>query len=342
MALAFNGKYFTAPHAGRQLRSDCDFLPVIWAHEGDAVLVDDIESAKAHLRRLGIDSSKYELVTKQLPRRLNRIKSIEPWGWDEAIAFKLGRLGISADLLPSHAQIASWRELSSRRFAALALHDVCERLQSRHCAVVGSATYVTQAEDIKEMLHSQPKSVIKAPWSSSGRGIRYVQDQLDPSIERWAENVISQQGGIMIEPYYNKVKDFGMEFTVRDGQITYNGLSIFSTVHGAYTGNVIANEAYKQEALSAYLSPDVLKEVRNVIKEVLEPSLSNYNGCFGVDMMIVRDNNENLLLHPMVEINLRRTMGHVALALSERKPSTHAIMRIVYEGTRYHLRLLRM
>ena len=35
IALAYDNKYFTAPHAGRQLRNDLDYLPVLWAAEGE-------------------------------------------------------------------------------------------------------------------------------------------------------------------------------------------------------------------------------------------------------------------------------------------------------------------
>ena len=45
IALAANLKNFTAPHAGRQLRSDMGYLPALWAHEDDAILVGDKEYA---------------------------------------------------------------------------------------------------------------------------------------------------------------------------------------------------------------------------------------------------------------------------------------------------------
>ena len=50
LALAANLKQFTAPHAGRQLRSDLAFIPALWAEEGDLVLVDDIDFAKNRVR----------------------------------------------------------------------------------------------------------------------------------------------------------------------------------------------------------------------------------------------------------------------------------------------------
>ena len=39
-----------------------------------------------------------------------------------------------------------------------------------------------------------------------------------------------------------------------------------------------------------------------------------YTGPFGVDMMILN----NGYIHPCVELNLRQTMGHVALALTQK------------------------
>ena len=59
-----------------------------------------------------------------------------------------------------------------------------------------------------------------------------------------------------------------------------------------------------------------------------------------MDMMIVRGG----LLHPCVEINLRNTMGHVALILEQRYNPTgdddiRGVMRVVYDGSNYKLRI---
>ena len=63
----------------------------------------------------------------------------------------------------------------------------------------------------------------------------------------------------MIEPQYNKVCDFGMEFMAMDnGRVAYLGLSLFSTVHGAYTGNVIASEAVKRDMMARYVPLELL------------------------------------------------------------------------------------
>jgi hypothetical protein len=57
-----------------------------------------------------------------------------------------------------------------------------------------------------------------------------------------------------------------------------------------------------------------------------------YTGPFGIDMMIVaRPDRQGLLLHPCVEINVRRTMGHVALSLSPSGNAPVQLMRIEHD-----------
>ena len=52
IALAAGLSNFTAPYAGRKLRTNLAYLPALWAAEGDVVLVDDVEQAVSGYRRL--------------------------------------------------------------------------------------------------------------------------------------------------------------------------------------------------------------------------------------------------------------------------------------------------
>ena len=47
-------------------------------------------------------------------------------------------------------------------------------------------------------------------------------------------------------------------------------------------------------------------------------------------------------LHPCVEINLRRTMGHVALSLSPTDDDIVRVMRIDYSENNYLLKINRL
>lgn len=124
------------------------------------------------------------------------------------------------------------------------------------------------------------------------------------------------------------------------GQVRYLGLSLFHTQNGAYTGNILASEDEKQEMISRYVSIELLDAVREKICSYLGALYKGrYAGPFGVDMMVVRGEDEqHFLLNPCVEINLRRTMGHVALALSGQVVSDH-VMRVEYSDNTYKLKI---
>ena len=336
LALAANLDKFTAPHAGRQLRNDLSFIPAVWAEEGDFVLVDDIDCARDKVRHLLGSSDKVEFITKpQLTKVFHDtmlVDSIHPWGWNAALVYELKRMDCPDIMLPTQDTLDKLRILSSRQWAA-------EHLQE-------GVTYASSIDEVRQVIANMDKAVVKAPWSCSGRGVRYVtrQDfrngQDYTAFERWASNVIYQQGGVTIEPYYNKVKDFGMEFEVCNGKVEYRGLSLFQTIKNAYTGNVLATEEEKREMLQAYVDGNLLDEIRQSIIARMTPVLKDtYNGPFGIDMMVYGNGNSGFSVNPCVELNLRRTMGHVALDLGVKETQTPSLMRVEYDGNRYHLRV---
>ena len=150
-------------------------------------------------------------------------------------------------------------------------------------------------------------------------------------VDNWIRNVIKQQGSVMVEPYYNKVKDFGMEFEcLANGLVCYQGLSLFHTKNGAYIGNLLATEEAKRALMARYLPLELLDNIKQRIMDNVQ--LDDYQGPFGIDMMIVNSQlstvNSQLLLHPCVELNLRRTMGHVALSLTPTDDDIRKVMHI--------------
>ena len=338
LALAANQSNYTAPHAGRQLRNDLSFIPALWADKGDFVLVDDIDSAYDKVRHLGAELvGKVEFITKlQLEKVFQGsflIDSVHPWGWDKAIVSELKRMGCPEIMLPTDETLEGLRCVSGRKWAA-------SHLQKN---VRWADNSMMLSEYVKEM----GRIVVKAPWSCSGRGVRYFsQEAWEDAHERnamlkWADHVISKQGCVTVEPYYNKVKDFGMEFEMIDGVVEYRGLSLFQTVKNAYTGNLLVSEEEKLDVLKKYTSVDALNEARQMVIDTMQPILKDlYHGPFGVDMMICSNEKQELFVNSCIELNLRRTMGHVALALGEMKRMQQHLMRVDFDGNRYHLNIL--
>ena len=309
IALAANLGNFTAPHAGRQLRRDRGYLPAIWAATGDYVLVEDLEWAQTAFSRLM--HRRFEgFIDKHALARLD-IDRVEPWGWDLAMREFLIRYGVEA--VPTEEEIAVIRDLSHRKHAVGLLRELRE-----FDGTTGDSWLADMMVEVRQALRYNRRIVVKAPWSSSGRGIRFIDGEVNDYLERWIRNVIARQRCVEIEPYYHKVKDFGMEFeSDGEGRVRYLGLSLFHTQNGAYTGNILATEEEKREMISRYLSTNLLDRVQQRICERLgEQFKGKYRGPFGIDMMIVASETGDFLLHPCVEINLRRTMGHVALELS--------------------------
>ena len=334
LALAANLSNFTAPHAGRQLRADLGFVPAIWAAADDFVLVENVEDAERRFLRL-TRRPFGRFIAKDLLCKL-QFSAVDVWGWDLAIRAYLLRWGVEAVVMPTVTQIDAIRQLSHRRHAM----QLLESLQMP--GTIGCASETDQMDIIADRLHRGEHLVVKAPWSSSGRGVRFMEGDMNIYDKGWVRHVIEKQGSVMVEPYYNKVKDFGMEF-VSDGKglVSYVGLSLFQTSNGAYTGNILASEDEKKHMISHYISVDLLKAIRQKICTLMGVLLKDrYAGAFGIDMMVVRrDDGDGFLLHPCVEINLRRTMGHVAISLTEHCSGLPKLMRIEYNSNVYKIRI---
>lgn len=329
LAMGANLANFTPPLAARRLRMGLGFIPALWAADGDAVLVDDVELARSNLKEvltaLSRPAPRVHFVTTADLCGMSP-QSVSPWGWDRAVCHRLLRHGVRPSSCPTEGYIDAVRSLSHRRTAAMLLPALQQE------GTVGMARECTSAAQISAMAEALGHVVVKAPWSSSGRGVRIMHaGEEGGSLMGWIKNMLNQQGCLMVEPYYKKVKDFGMEF-FSDGRggITYLGLSLFEAEGSAYTGNMLAAESVKSAAITACLPGGLLDSVKARIQQSLAVGIGwTYTGPFGIDMMVVEGNaGTGFLLHPCVEINLRRTMGHVALSLTPADENAVMTMRI--------------
>lgn len=343
LALASDLDNFTPPRAARKLYADLGFLPALWARDGDSVLVDDIDFAAAAYKRVanrmgrfGRRASNVDFVTSSMLNSID-IDNVDSWGWNTTLRNFLIRHGIDKSSLPSLETLSDIRLFSHRSTASQLLSLV------RTEGMIGEMTRCNSLEEIAQRVGQFGKAVIKAPWSCSGRGVRFVDvDSINNfNLQGWMKNMLTNQGCLMVEPYYNKVKDFGMEFrSMADGRVEYLGLSLFKTLNGAYAGNILATEHAKEEMISRYVSKPLLDSIKSRISNASAKIFDGkYVGDFGVDMMIVgRDDKNGFLVHPCVEINLRRTMGHVALGISPDDDEIQKVMRISI-GMNYVLKI---
>lgn len=342
IALALNQRRFATPHVGRQMRSDLGYIPALWAEDGDVVVVEDIDAAELLYKRHKLSSrARVEFVTtEQLENTVSGDGyRFAPWGWNKSIRSTFLDAKIPKTMLPSEQQLDSIRMLSNRALAVKLLSSM-KGMQG----VIGLSAVCNFSEEVKEALKLHKDIVVKAPWSSSGRGVRYISidDGPNENVQKWINNTLEKQGSIIVEKKCRKIQDFAMEFQAKtDGKVVYDGLSLFTTKNGAYTGNILLPEDEKEEYLHRYLSPTLLDEVKKQIETFLTKEINGaYTGPLGVDMMICspwKEGTSDVVLNPCIEINMRRTMGHVALALTRR--GQRGIMSIDYDGKNYRLHI---
>lgn len=323
IALASNQSNYTTPRVGRELHRDLGYIPMLWAKRGDVVVVDDVEQAEQDYSVLGVPQHvAAQFVTLgQLPQTFKGKHTIEvaPWGWNTAIRNTLLEAGVPETSMPDIRQLETIRELSSRRLAVRMLDSFKDR-----DGLTGFSRPCDSFEEVMSFLIHNKDIVIKAPWSSSGRGVRYTKEgeaEHDESLIRWIHNVIDRQGFVVAEERCDKEMDFAVEFTaLPDGKVQCCGLSLFSTKGSAYTGNLLLTEREKENIIDRYIPINRLNRIIIESERFLgEHIAGQYVGPLGVDMMIVRGDEEgSYMLNPCVEINMRRTMGHVALALTKK------------------------
>ncbi len=347
IALTHNLSRFTPPRAARRLRRDLGFLPALWAEEDSVVLVDDVKHSIKAMEQIGFQPNAQFVSHGELKQLLFHDSPsslrLEPWGWDAAVVDELGRCGVDLALLPSPFAVDALRDMSHRSWAASHLLPHLRALSER---IVGEACAATSTNEVLAMLERQGKLVLKQPWSSSGRGVRMVEWQtvahnagLRQQLESWVNKCVCGQGCVMMEPLYNKVEDFGMEFRSDGrGHVDYCGLSLFQAERGNYVGNMLAAEYDKVARLTQLGVPcHLLDAVRKEIACIMAGELYGlYCGPFGIDMMVV-EGADGIGLHACVELNLRCTMGHAALSLTRLCPTLPASMRIAFDGESYQL-----
>ena len=362
IALASNRMSLTMPRAARDLARDLGWIPALWAQMDDYVLVQNThEAIKAFHRFLdqtGLAVPSVRFVTPEQLAGLP-VHEVSPWGWDACLVNELLNRGISPHVIPSIEWVrGAMRQLSHRHSSAKILQNVRQGMEKETC---GEATLLYSLQECEDyIMCNQPhhKAVFKAPWSSSGRGVRFVNAEITPSLEGWILNTIRQQGGIMAEPYYHKIIDFALEFYAdavphlspltshpsplipdKQDSVRYVGLSLFQNTGSAYSGNILTSEELKRRFLGRYVELSIIDKLIQRLSVALSALLDGvYCGPLGVDMMVVSsDDCHSNLIHPCVEINLRRTMGHVALALTPPHNVSPQLMRIVQQDHHYQL-----
>lgn len=316
MALAFGSEGYTAPPHARRLRHDLQMLPVWYCGGNAAVISQDCATDAAWIAQLrrdfGID---VECVD------INHIQNYRfryyPWGWNHDLRQWLLRWCVPTEDVPSREWMEALRLLSHRR-SAIKLHRHLSRELSY--ALPPEPIEAGSLAEVLEFERAYPRCYIKAPWSGSGRGIYQALDTNSPNFIEWTGGIIRRQGSVMCEQALDRVMDFALEYRCESGRAEFGGYSVFSTdSHDSFDSCMVASRDVLRGVIvdrlgDAPLLDAVIASCQRFVADAIAPL---YTGWLGIDMMLYRSGDGSLRLNPCVEINLRMTMGVVAIHLAD-------------------------
>lgn len=322
IAVGSNGICYTPPKGLQQFEFDMAAIPLWLADETDWVLVQtDLDNDFLTLLRHCTIPIPQFIRLDVLLRQRPSLHRFLPWGWSLATHQYFKQVKALCDTQFQSLPVASWKSDHKQlfgRMTALRLSETLAILVESHPLIrLPKSTLVIynrrQAEDAIANLGGQ--LVFKAPWSSSGRGLMMVNvdEQRRPDF-RWIEATIRQQGYVMAEPFLKRIHDLSFHFFIHeDGEIEYLGHNFFLTNDkGKFNGCVL-----EPMPSNAFDSPDFdrLMQAIAVAPELIGHALRqlnihpHYSGPIGVDAMWYLHADGNCYLQPVIETNVRYTMG---------------------------------
>ena len=315
LALAANEPHYT-PRANAARLADAGALLPAWWADGDGVVCASGSRDEDVLYLEGM----FGLKCRPYEPARDKIGGCSVWGWSRYAKEKLKGMGIAESLLPTDDVLDRYRCLSNRALSVAINGYIANNGDG--LVLPPPAIVTNSVEDVlRYVKETENRAYIKSPWSSSGRGVFPTNAMSALTLRTQAEGIIRRQGTVTVERALDKVLDFAALYDCSAGEARFVGWSVFDTFDRcAYLGNIVARQGYLEEYIAARLSrPDELLLMRDIQKKAIDSLVApEYDGVLGVDMMIYKDKTGANTIAPCVEVNLRRTMGMVAMSIAER------------------------
>jgi hypothetical protein len=181
---------------------------------------------------------------------------------------------------------------------------------------------------------------IKADLGVSGRGIVRTSGRLSEAERRAVQHRIEHDGAVVVEPWVDREVDLSFRLTRDlDGSVRVDHIGRFLTdARGQYTGAVLGRVGTGlHSTLLRFVhddgrDPGWLERCARRVAAAIEadPAFGHVWGPIGVDAMVYRGVDGSPWLRPVVEVNPRHNMGHVAWALGKSvAPGRVGLWRIV-------------
>ena len=321
-AILNGSKYYQPANNQLKMQEELAFLPAWYAHSNDFILVKnnhpiDFLQKLNQLKPIAQAITLSDFIHKN--EKLNG-KEVCLWGIAPNVIYLFEKINQEYNL---HIQIPEWKtelkELSSRHSSFFILRELIRVIPKIEPDILPAFFYLI--EDLeKQVISSQHKSVVKSPYSSSGRGLSWLPPKaLAQSEKQIISGMLKKQKSVSLEKALDKILDFSAHFEISKAKTAhFIGYSLFETnKKGAYEKSLIFSQKEIEEKICSFVDEDLIFDTINKLKTLLQEKYSRfYSGNIGVDMMIYQSEN-TYKLHPCVEINMRKSMGYLTLQLQK-------------------------
>jgi hypothetical protein len=330
MAVLNNSISYMPPTGLRLFENNLAAITMWLAQSTDIVLTPnepDTEFLKI-IASIGAPMPRF-LSLLQLNRSNDALTELRPWGWSREIHHRLRllkhRCSEHYQASPNAEWQTSYQAFFSRSTGVQLSNEIINISRPlSHIRIPHLPLQANSVDELKKQVnYFNGKVVLKAPWSSSGRGIQKIDTTKNRQPDYfWAQGIIKQQGFILVEPLLNKLHDLSFHYHIfPEGEVKYLGHNFFITDDaGRFKGSYI--DAFPVQIINTNELDDLTKAII-VTSETLKTALAkmalhnHYTGPVGIDALWYEAENGQRQMHPSIEINLRHTMGLINIQLRQ-------------------------
>lgn len=328
---AFSGRPWQPDKSSLALETDLEALMIGCCHADDAQLMRRVPSVH-HLKRLkdaGFELPELLALDTKPGRKLGGLR---PWAWSPDAVERLRPF--AADV--ANGLSGNFREAIPAKWLSkeigLELEWLLGPVPETGTLHRDAASALTE---ISRLLVSG-QALLKAPFACAGRGhLRVNHESIPDKTRGWIDNTLAAHGAVVIEPWLDRVLDFSALYEMHSGgeAALLNLTRIENDAAGRFLGIRIGpkwgNLLEPDVAEFLFRKADVMRIYQEFIPAVLKALLSGYRGPLCVDAMVHRRGDGSLALKPVVELNMRMTMGRLAYEWAKRGPGRGGRLRIL-------------
>lgn len=313
------------------IEKDLEILMAAFSKRDDIVLFRELPSV-SHLEKL--QGSGFDLPDAIGENELGngKLGGFRPWAWSPEVS----------QLFEPFAQQVSkkikdqWRAPVPGSWLS---KEIGYLLEKRIGSLEDNRSVCRDVEHALSMI-SNHSVVYKPGYGCAGKGFRIAKEK-NSELEKWLSATIKENGFVIAEPWVQRVEDFSVHYHVENGRVDFLGATKVVNDHrGRFRGIDVAPRWSKliDQELATFLYKEELfgKWYHEIIPEELGSLLDQYNGPASIDAMVWRDSDGKLRLRKVVELNVRMTMGRVALDLQKKMAANKFCGLRIEKKSNYH------